>query len=65
LDAFKKQIKVVFMSYGSREGSAPRGGGTAPARPEGARIAAEALNKAGVKAEFYGLSCRRSPERSR
>jgi enterochelin esterase family protein len=53
LDAFKKQIKVVFMSYGSRESSAPRGGGSAPAGPEGARLAAEALNKAGVKAEYY------------
>jgi enterochelin esterase family protein len=41
------------MSYGSRESSAPRGGGSAPAGPEGARLAAEALNKAGVKAEYY------------
>jgi enterochelin esterase family protein len=53
LDAFKKQIKVVFMSYGSRESSAPRGGGTAPAGPEGAKLATDALNKAGVKAVCY------------
>jgi enterochelin esterase-like enzyme len=53
LDAFKKQVKVVYMSYGSREGSAPRGGGTAPAGPEGAKQAAEALNKAGIKAMNY------------
>lgn len=53
VNAFKKQIKVVFMSYGSRESSAPRGGGSAPSGPEGAKLAAEALNKAGVKAEFY------------
>ena len=53
LEGFKKQVKVVFMSYGSRESSAPRGGGTAPAGPEGAKIASEALNAAGVKAIYY------------
>jgi enterochelin esterase family protein len=53
LETFKKQIKVVYMSYGSREGSAPRGGGTVPAGPEGARLAAEALNAKGVKAVHY------------
>jgi enterochelin esterase-like enzyme len=53
MDAFKKQVKVVFMSYGSREGSAPRGGGTTPSGPEGAKIAADALTKAGIKAVCY------------
>ncbi len=53
LDAFKKQVKVVFMSYGSRESSAPRGGGTAPAGPEGAKLATDALNKVGIKAVCY------------
>ena len=53
MDGFKKQVKVVFMSYGSRESSAPRGGGTAPAGPDGARIATEALNASGVKAIRY------------
>ena len=53
LAAFKKQVKVVFMSYGSRESTAPRGGGTAPGGSEGARIAADALNKAGIKAIQY------------
>ena len=53
LDAFKKQVKVVFMSYGSRESTAPRGGGTAPGGSEGAKIAADALNKAGIKAVQY------------
>ena len=53
LDGFKKQVKVVFISYGSRESSAPRGGGTAPAGPEGARIATEALNASGVKTIRY------------
>lgn len=52
-EAFKKQVKVVFMSYGSRENSAPRGGGTAPAGPEGAKLATDALNKAGIKAVCY------------
>ena len=33
LDAFKKQVKVVFMSFGSKESSAPKGGGTTPAAP--------------------------------
>ncbi|HXR06294.1 MAG TPA: alpha/beta hydrolase-fold protein [Candidatus Acidoferrum sp.] len=53
LDAFKKQVKVVFMSYGSRESTAPRGGGTAPGGSEGAKLAADALTKAGVKAVCY------------
>jgi len=53
LEAFKKQVKVVFMSYGSRESTAPRGGGPGPGGSEGARIAAEALNQAGVKAVQY------------
>jgi len=53
LDAFKKQIKLVYLSYGSRESSAPRGGGTTPGGSEGARLAAEALNQAGIKAVHY------------
>jgi hypothetical protein len=53
LDAFKKQVKAVFMSYGSKEGTAPRGGGTSPGGSEGAKLAAEALNKAGIKAVDY------------
>ena len=51
--AFKKQVKLVFMSYGSREGSAPRGGGTTPGGPEGAKLAAEALTKEGINAVCY------------
>ena len=53
MDAFKKNVKLVFMSFGSRESSAPRGGGSAPAGPEGIKLAADALNKAGIKAVFY------------
>jgi enterochelin esterase-like enzyme len=53
MPTFKKNVKLVFMSFGSRESSAPRGGGTAPAGPEGIKLAAEALTKAGIKAECY------------
>ena len=53
LDVFKKQVKVVFMSYGSRESTAPRGGGTAPSGSEGAKLATDALNNAGIKAVQY------------
>ena len=53
MDAFKKNVKLVYMSFGSRESSAPRGGGTAPAGPEGIKLAADALTKAGLKAVYY------------
>jgi enterochelin esterase family protein len=53
LDAFKKQVKIVFMSYGSKESTAPRWGGTTPSGSEGARLAAEALNNAGINAMHY------------
>lgn len=53
LDAFKKQVNVVFMSFGSGESSAPRGGGTTPAGPEGVRLATEALTQAGINAVCY------------
>jgi len=53
MDAFKKNVKLVFMSFGSRESSAPRGGGTAPSGPEGIKLAADALTKAGIKAVYY------------
>ena len=50
---FKQNVKLVFMSFGSRESSAPRGGGTAPSGPEGIKLAADALTTAGIKAECY------------
>jgi enterochelin esterase-like enzyme len=53
MDTFKKNVRLVFMSFGSRESSAPRGGGTAPSGPEGIKLAADALSKAGVKAVCY------------
>jgi enterochelin esterase family protein len=53
MDAFKKNVKVVYMSFGSRESSAPRGGVGAPTGPDGIKIAADALNKAGIKAVSY------------
>jgi enterochelin esterase-like enzyme len=54
MDAFKKNVKLVFMSFGSRESSAPRGGGSsAPGGPEGIKLAAAALTKGGVNAVYY------------
>jgi len=53
LDAFKKQVKLVYMSFGSKESSAPRGGGSGPSGPEGIKLAADELNKAGIKAVYY------------
>jgi enterochelin esterase-like enzyme len=53
MDAFKKNIKLVFMSFGSRESSTGRGGGTAPAGPDGIKLAAAALTKAGLNAVYY------------
>ena len=50
---FKQNVKLVFMSFGSRESSAPRGGGTAPSGPEGIKLAADALTKAGINAVCY------------
>jgi enterochelin esterase family protein len=53
MDAFKKNVKLVYMSFGSKESSAPRGGGTAPSGPEGIKLAADALTQAGIKAVYY------------
>jgi enterochelin esterase-like enzyme len=53
MDAFKKNVKLVFMSFGSRESSAPRGGGPLPSGPEGIKLAADVLTKAGIKAVYY------------
>jgi len=53
MDAFKKNVKLVYMSFGSRESSAPRGGGSAPSGPVGITAATDELNKAGVKAICY------------
>jgi enterochelin esterase family protein len=53
MDAFKKNVKLVFMSFGSNESSAGRGGSTAPTGPDGIKVAADALTKAGIKAVYY------------
>lgn len=53
LTAFKKHVKVVFMSFGSRESSAPRGGSTLPSGPEGIKLASDALNQEGIKTVCY------------
>ncbi|HEX7619241.1 MAG TPA: alpha/beta hydrolase-fold protein, partial [Verrucomicrobiae bacterium] len=53
MGAFKKKVKLVFMSFGSRESSAPRGGGPLPSGPEGIKLAADALAKARIKAVYY------------
>jgi len=54
---FKQKVKVLFVSYGSREISNPaRRGGAGPARGGNAATAqsdVEALKKAGVNAHFY------------
>ena len=51
--SFRKQVRLVFMSFGSKESSAPRGGGTEPSGPQGIKLAAEALNKDGIRAVSY------------
>jgi enterochelin esterase-like enzyme len=52
-EAFKKNVKLVYMSFGSKESSAPRGGAATPSGPEGIKLATEALSKAGIKAVCY------------
>lgn len=51
--AFKKTVKLVYMSFGSRESSAGRGGAAAPSGPAGIKLASEALSKAGIRADCY------------
>jgi enterochelin esterase-like enzyme len=53
LAAFKNNVKLVFMSFGSRESSAPRGGAPLPSGPEGIKLAADELTKAGIKTIYY------------
>jgi predicted alpha/beta superfamily hydrolase len=53
IDAFKKQVKLVYMSFGNRESSAGRGGSTAPSGPVGIKLASDALTKSGIKAVCY------------
>jgi enterochelin esterase family protein len=53
METFKKNTKLVFMSFGSREPSAPRGTSGLPSGPVGIHREAAALNQAGVKAVCY------------
>jgi enterochelin esterase-like enzyme len=53
LATFKKNVKLVYMSFGSREQSNARGEGSLPSGPVGIHREAEALNKAGIKAITY------------
>jgi enterochelin esterase-like enzyme len=50
LDAFKRQVKVVFVSYGSRELGGERGAGRFGGDP---KANTEALKAAGVNSFFY------------
>jgi enterochelin esterase-like enzyme len=50
--AFKKNVKLVYMSFGSKEPSNARGGGL-PSGPVGIQREAEAFNKAGIKSIYY------------
>jgi enterochelin esterase-like enzyme len=50
---FKKANKLVYMSFGSNESSAPRGGGTNPSGPVGIQLATDALKKEGINAVYY------------
>ena len=53
VNTFKKNVKLVYMSFGSREASAPRGTGGLPSGPVGIKREADALNKDGIKAICY------------
>jgi enterochelin esterase-like enzyme len=50
---FKKANKLVYMSFGSNESSAPRGGVGGPSGPEGIKLATDALKKEGINATYY------------
>jgi enterochelin esterase-like enzyme len=53
LGAFRKNVKLVYMSFGSKEPSNARGAGGLPSGPVGIQREAEALNKAGIRSVFY------------
>lgn len=51
--AFKKNVKLVYMSFGSKEPSNPRGPAGLPSGPVGIQREAGAFNKAGIKSIYY------------
>jgi enterochelin esterase-like enzyme len=53
IGAFRKNVKLVYMSFGSKEPSNARGTAGLPSGPVGIQREAEALNKAGIKSIFY------------
>lgn len=53
MNTFKANVKLVFMSFGSKEPSAPRGPSNLPSGPVGIHREADAFNQAGVKAVCY------------
>jgi enterochelin esterase-like enzyme len=53
MNAFKKNVKLVYMSFGGKEPSAARGNSALPSGPAGIQREAEAFNKAGVKSVYY------------
>ncbi len=53
LDAYKKQVTLVFMSFGSREPSTSKGSDSSPRGPKGIKLAADALSKNGIRAVYY------------
>jgi enterochelin esterase-like enzyme len=53
ISTFRKNVKLVYMSFGSKEPSNARGTAGLPSGPVGIQREAEAFNKAGVKSIFY------------
>jgi enterochelin esterase-like enzyme len=53
LATFRKNVKLVYMSFGSKEPSNARGAAGLPSGPVGIQREAEAFNKAGIKSIYY------------
>ena len=53
MGAFQKNVKLVYMSFGSREPSNARGASNLPSGPVGIQREAEAFNRLGVRAIYY------------
>jgi enterochelin esterase-like enzyme len=53
ITAFKKNVKLVYMSFGSKEPSNARGAGGLPSGPVGIQRESEAFNKAGIRSMYY------------
>jgi enterochelin esterase-like enzyme len=53
VETFRKNVKLVYMSFGSKEPSNARGASGLPSGPVGIEREAGALNRLGIKAIFY------------